>query len=389
MVNISSRRSFFQAVTAAACFTCVESALAGQRAGSLMPTRGKVGRPELPRNEEQGRFRPETRLGLGGVAIGNGFAPASDEQCDATLQAAWASGVRYFDTSPWYGLGLSERRMGVFLKDRPRADFVISTKVGRLLKPASAPPSTPWKDPSPFDYTYNYTAAGVRRSIEDSLQRLGLSHIDVVLVHDLSPDNEDLGGRWLEQFEIARKGAFVELTKLRDEGVIRAWGLGVNRSEPALRTLHVADPDLFLLATQYSLIDHREAVEMTFPALEKRGVSVVVGSPLNAGFLAGRDRFNYRGTVPTSATEKRNKLERVVARYGVDLRTVALQFCAAPSVVASVIPGARTAEQAFANSQSMRVAVPPALWEELRHEGLIHQAAAVPNLAGAEHTVHT
>lgn len=389
MSNTSCRRFFLQALGTAACITCAPNAWADPRPGTLMPTRGRVRRSDLPRNDGRGRFRPETRLGLGGVAIGNGFAPASDEQCDATLQAAWASGVRYFDTSPWYGLGLSERRMGVFLKDRPRDAFVISTKVGRLLKPASTPPPTPWKDPSPFDYTYNYTAAGVRRSIEDSLQRLGLNHIDVVLVHDLSPDNEDLGGRWLEQFEIARKGAFVELTKLRNEGVIRAWGLGVNRAEPALRALQVADPDLFLLATQYSLIDHREAVETTFPALEKRGVSVVVGSPLNAGFLAGRDRFNYRGAVPSSALEKRNKLERVVARHGVDLRTVALQFCAAPSVVSAVIPGARTAEQAFANSQSMRVAVPTELWDDLRHEGLIHHAAAVPELAATERPRHT
>lgn len=388
MFNISCRRRFLQTVGAAALYTCAPSAWADTGPGSLMPTRGKVRAGDLPRNQGRGRYRPETRLGLGGVAMGNGFARATDEQCEATLQAAWASGVRYFDTSPWYGLGLSERRMGAFLKDRNRDEFVLSTKVGRVLKPASAPPSTPWKDPPPFDYRYDYTAAGVRRSIEDSLQRLGLNHIDIVLVHDLSPDNEDLGDRWLEQFEVARKGAFVELTKLRKEGVIRAWGLGVNRAEPALRTLRVADPDLFLLATQYSLIDHREAVETTFPALEKRGISVVVGSPLNAGFLAGRERFNYRGTVPSSALEKRKQLTQVVARHGVDLRTVALQFCAAPAVVSSVIPGARTAEQAFANAQSMRVTVPPQLWEELRHEGLIHRAAAVPDV-GAATNAHT
>jgi len=315
---------------------------------------------------------------LGGVAIGNGFAPATDEQCDAAMRAAWASGVRYFDTSPWYGLGLSERRMGLFLKDQPREEFVLSTKVGRVLKATPSPPSTQWKEPSPFDYRYDYTAAGVRRSIEDSLQRLGLSRIDIVLVHDLSPDNEDLGDRWIQQFEVAKKGAFIELTKLRKEGLIKAWGLGVNRAEPALRTLDVADPDLFLLATQYSIIDHREAVETTFPALEKRGISVVVGSPLNAGYLAGRERFNYKGTIPAGIPEKRAQLERVAHKYGVDLRTIALQFCAAPRVVSAVIPGARTADQARANGLSLRVDVPAQLWTELQKEGLIHERAAVP-----------
>lgn len=352
-------------------------AYAEDRPGTLLPTRGAVKKGDLPENHDRGRFRPPTRLGLGGVALGNGFAPATDEQSEATLQAAWASGVRYFDTSPWYGLGLSERRFGLFLKDQPRDDFVLSTKVGRLFQGAPVPAKTQWKEPSPFSYRYDYSAAGVRRSIEDSLQRLGLGRIDVVFVHDLSPDNDDLGSRWTEHFEVAKKGAFVELSKLRKEGLIRAWGLGVNRAEPALRTLDVADPDVFLLATQYSLIEHQEAVEKTFPAIEKRGLSVVVGSPLNAGYLAGRDRYNYKGTVPEGALEKRKRLQTIANKYGVDLRTVALQFCAAPRVVSAVIPGARTAEQARANGQSLRVVIPPQLWQELKKEGLIHEAAAV------------
>lgn len=376
------RRHFIQALGVTALVSWMPSiALASDRPGSVLPTRGNLRKGGLPRNESGRRFRPSTRLGLGGVAIGNGFAPATDEQCDAAMQAAWESGARYFDTSPWYGLGLSERRMGIFLKDKPRDEFVLSTKVGRVLRAAPSAPSTPWKEPSPFDYRYDYTAMGVRRSIEDSLQRLGLNHIDIVFVHDLSPDNEDLGDRWITQFEVARKGAFTELTKMRKEGLIKAWGLGVNRAEPALRTLDVADPDIFLLATQYSLIEHREAVETTFPALEKRGISVVVGSPLNAGYLAGRQRFNYKGTIPAGVAEKRERLERVVNKHGVDLRTVALQFCAAPAVVASVIPGARTAEQSRANGWSMRVDIPQQLWADLKKEGLIHEGATVPRAA--------
>jgi D-threo-aldose 1-dehydrogenase len=382
MSTPSARRHFLQGLGVAAVASWRPlPALADERPGTLLPTRGVVRKTELPRNEAGGRFRPPTRLGLGGVPIGNGFAPATDEQCEATLQAAWAAGVRYFDTSPWYGLGLSERRFGLFLKDQPRSEFVVSTKIGRLLHGASAAPPTQWKQPSPFNYRYDYTAAGVRRSIEDSLQRLGLGRIDVVFVHDLSPDNDDLGQRWTTQFDVAQKGAFVELSKMRKEGLIGAWGLGVNRPEPALRTLDVADPDIFLLATQYSLIEHDDAVEKTFPAMAKRGVSVVVGSPLNAGYLAGRDRYNYKGTVPAGAAEKRRRLQTISSKYGLDLRTVALQFCAAPSVVSAVIPGARTAEQARANAQSMRVSVPMKLWDELKKEALIHEAAVVPGTA--------
>lgn len=377
MSTILARRHFFGGLGAAALTWSPLAALAEERPGALLPTRGPLRKSAIPKNEAGSRFRPTTRLGLGGVAIGNGFAAATDEQCEATLHAAWASGARYFDTSPWYGLGLSERRIGMFLKDQPRDDFVLSTKVGRLFEAASAPPKTQWKDPSPFNYRYDYSASAVRRSIEDSLQRLGLGRIDIVFVHDLSPDNDDLNN-WNEQFKVAQKGAFVELTKMRKEGLIRAWGLGVNRPEPALRALDAADPDIFLLATQYSLLDHEEALLKTFPALERRGVSVVVGSPLNAGYLAGRDRYNYKGTVPAGAAEKRSQMERIVAQHGVDLRTVALQFCAAPKVVSAVIPGARTAAQAQANGQSLRVSIPPQVWGELKKNGLIHDSAPTP-----------
>ncbi|MFB8831819.1 aldo/keto reductase [Azotobacter sp. CWF10] len=146
------------------------------------------------------------RLGLGGVAIGNGFAPSSDQQSEQTLEAAWAAGVRYFDTSPWYGLGLSERRFGHFLHNRAPDEYVLSTKVGRVLSATRTPPKTMWHAPSPFAYRYDYSADGVRRSVEDSLQRLGVSQLDIVFVHDLAPSNGDIGERWPEYFEQAAKG---------------------------------------------------------------------------------------------------------------------------------------------------------------------------------------
>ncbi|WP_038160060.1 aldo/keto reductase [Verrucomicrobium sp. BvORR106] len=325
-------------------------------------------------------YRPPHRFGLGGVAIGNGFKPTSDSQAEETLAAAWASGVRYFDTSPWYGLGLSERRFGHFLHNQKREDYVISTKVGRLLKAGKPRDKLLWKEPSPFVHTYDYTADGVRRSIEDSLQRLGVESIDIVFIHDLSPDNGDLGERWTEQFNIAAKGAMPALTKMREEGLIKAWGLGVNTIEPALATLKVADPDIFLSATQYSLMHHEDALNRLFPACDDRGVSIVVGAPLNAGFLAGLDRYDYSGKMPESFKEKRARISTLANKHGTDLRTAALQFTAAPPTVSATIPGARSAQQVTENATSMKAQIPAAFWTELKNEGLIAKTAPTPSI---------
>ncbi|MFB8828821.1 aldo/keto reductase [Azotobacter sp. CWF10] len=380
---MTTRRQLLSAAAAGAAVLAASPLLASaQDSGALMPTRGKPGSGPLPTNVPiaGGKFRPSSRIGLGGVAIGNGFAPASDAQCQATLQAAFAAGARYFDTSPWYGLGLSERRFGHFLHNLKREEYVLSTKVGRLLSATDSPPKTMWQEPSPFAYRYDYSAEGVRRSVEDSLQRLGVSRIDIVFIHDLAPDNPDMGERWTEYFEQAAKGAIPELTRMREEGLIKAWGFGVNHPAPALRALEVGDPDIFLLACQYSLLDHQEALDNTLPKLAERGVSVVVGAPLLAGYLAGRDRYLYSGTVPSWAPEKRARIVAIAERHGIDLRTAALQFAAAHPLVSAIIPGARTPEQVQANVQSMRIAIPDEFWETLKREQLIAQNAPVPKL---------
>jgi len=208
---------------------------------------------------------------------------------------------------------------------------------------------------------------------------LGLSSIDIVYVHDLSPDTGELGDKWIDQFNIAAKGAFPELTKMREEGIIKGWGMGVNTPEPILKAMEVADPDICLVAIQYSLVDHKNALEKLFPAMEQKKVKAVIGGPLNAGFLANRDRFNYGDTITAEMTGKRNKINAIIGKYNIDLRTVALQFAAAHPVVAAVIPGASNAEQASSNAQAMATKIPAALWTDLKQAKLIEEQAPVPD----------
>src|ERR1700730_16883171 len=178
-------------------------------------------------------YKPPFKFAIGGVPLGNEFAVVTDKDAYAAIEAAWDAGVRYFDMAPWYGLGLAERRYGNFLHNKERSEYVLSTKVGKLLKASKTAKNKEYFpfSPSPNDVIYDYTASGVRRSIEDSLQRLGMDSIDIAFVHDISPDNEYLPTPWQEQFEIARKGAFPELTRMREEGLIKGWGIGVNRPE--------------------------------------------------------------------------------------------------------------------------------------------------------------
>jgi D-threo-aldose 1-dehydrogenase len=333
------------------------------------------------------RYRPPVGFGLGGVPLGNEFAIVTEAAAQATLEAAWDAGVRYFDTSPWYGLGLSERRFGAFLHTKTRADYVLSSKVGKLLtaspqnKAATYFPFTP----SPNNIRFDYTADGVRRSIEDSLQRMGVDALDIVFVHDISPDNPWLPTPWEEQFEIARKGAFPALTAMREEGTIKAWGVGVNCPQPILKTMEVADPNVCLLASQYSLIDHKTALETVFPAARAKGVSFVVGSSLNAGFISGAARYNYgegNYQIPEPILRKRAQLREVAERHGVDLRTAALQFSKAPDVAAALLVGSASGEQIVADYTAMKVKIPDEFWTELKARKLIEAGAPTPSSAG-------
>ncbi|HEY1987595.1 MAG TPA: aldo/keto reductase [Terracidiphilus sp.] len=328
-------------------------------------------------------YKPPFRFGIGGVPLGNEFAVVTDKDAYGTIEAAWNAGVRYYDMAPWYGLGLAERRYGNFLHDKKRSEFIVSSKVGKLLKASKTAKNKeifPFS-PSPNDVVFDYTAAGVRRSIEDSLQRLGIDSLDIAFVHDISSDNKLLPTPWQEQFEIARKGAFPELTRMREEGLIKGWGIGVNTPEPILRLLEVADPDVCLLASQYSLIDHKNALDQVFPAAKAKNVSFVIGSSLNAGFISGSPRYNYGKDsykIPPAFLEKRNKLREVASNHGVDLRTAALQFSAAPDIAAALVVGASSEQQILADYTSMQTKIPADFWAELKAQNLIEQNAPVP-----------
>ena len=374
-IGTNNRREFMTLATAA-----VGALAAPSLAAAGSSTKGDA---RMATNRARELFKPEFHFGLGGVPLGNEFNKVTDKEAAATYEAAWSAGVRYFDVAPWYGLGLSERRLGHFLHNKKRDDYVLSSKVGKLMKASKSNHHAdlfPLSD-SPNDVVYDYSADGVRRSIEDSLQRLGVDSLDVAFVHDISPDFPYFPTSWEDQFAAAERGAFPALSRLRDEGIIKAWGIGVNTPEPILRVLKVADPDVCLCASQYSLIDHANAVRQVFPAVREKNVSLVIGSSLNAGFISGSPRYNYGPNsykISPAHIEKRDRLRAVAAKHGVDLRTAALQFSATPDVVVALVVGAASEQQILEDYNSMQAKIPAEFWQELKSTGLIEQEAAMP-----------
>ncbi|MBW3524367.1 aldo/keto reductase [Chryseobacterium sp. NKUCC03_KSP] len=318
------------------------------------------------------------KVGLGGVAIGTAFSDISDITASDILSTAWDAGMRYFDTSPWYGLTKSERRFGEYLKSKRRDEFVFSTKVSRLFKevPKDQVPPTMWKNPLDYDFIHDYTSDGVKRSIEESLKRTGLSYIDIIYVHDLSEDQ--VGDRYPYFLKQAQNGAFKALSELRDEGVIKAWGMGVNKIEPILDCLNSADPDICLSATQYSILEHEDAVDRLLPAVKKAGVKLVSGAGFNSGYLAGRERYNYKNQIPKSIAEKYEKLKNIAEKYQVNLIDASIQFVLAAEEFASIIPGASKPEQVIQNAKATQINIPAEFWTDLKSESIIYEKVAIP-----------
>jgi len=321
-----------------------------------------------------------TAFGFGTAPIGNIFNEIDEATSDAMIQCAWDAGVRYFDTAPMYGHGLSELRTGHSLRWKDRDTYVLSSKVGRLLKPAkrSDIDFAPWVNAAPFEVMFDYSYDGVMRSVEDSLQRLALERLDICFIHDI-----DVFTRGAEQpavFEQAMDGAWKALSKLREEGVVTAIGVGVNEWEVCQAALERHDFDCFLLAGRYTLLE-QDALDKFLPLCEERGVAVVVGGGFNSGILAtgavAGAKYNY-APAPARVMEKVRKIEAVCADHKVPLPAAALQFVVAHPVIPSFMAGTRTRAQLEQNLHWFSHDIPADLWAELKAQGLLRRDAPTP-----------
>ncbi|HVY18151.1 MAG TPA: aldo/keto reductase [Rhodopila sp.] len=318
-----------------------------------------------------------TTLGLGTATMGGSRIPITQQSGQAIVTAAWEAGVRYVDTAPFYGFGAAERRVGDALRDKDRDAWVLSTKVGRLLRPRTdnAPSPDGRLSPLPFKVVYDYTYDGLMRSIEDSYQRLGLARIDILYVHDIGvyQHGKELNAHYFAQL---RDSGYKALDELRRTGVVSAIGLGVNETAILMDALKIGDWDAFLLAGRYTLLEQAPLDDL-IPECQRRQTSLVVGGPLNSGILAGRDTWNY-AKAPPKIVDRVRKLQTVCDAHKVPLAAAALQFPLAHSVVACVIPGPRSAEEFNANLPLFTMKIPPSLWSDLRAQNLLHPAAPVP-----------
>ena len=294
-------------------------------------------------------YTPHGPLGVGTAPLGNLGTVVPEDSAVACLKAAWDAGIRHYDTAPHYGAGLAEHRLGNALRSRPRDSYTLSTKVGRLLHALEdrRPMNQGFLHALPFRRTFDYTAAGTVRSLEDSHQRMGLSRFDIVYIHDCSEDWH--GPAWKERFAEAMTGAAQVLTALRDKGEIRAWGMGLNLVEPALACLEAAKPDLFLIAGRYTLLDHT-ALGEAVPRLPRQGRrKSSLGGPYNSGLLAGGTTFNYE-PAKADMVGRADAIRALCERHGTDIKAAALQFCAAHPAVAAVIPGPRSRRRSRART---------------------------------------
>ena len=323
-----------------------------------------------------------TRLGFGSASIGGLFTALDDSQAIATVDHAWTLGIRSFDVAPLYGYGTGERRLGAALRDRPRDEFVLSTKVGRIVRPADrVPPGADidrqaldgrddayYADVSDRRIIFDYSAEGVTRSLEESLARLGLDRVDIVYIHD--PD---------DHWQAAIDGAYPALHRLREQGVVRAIGVGIKQSPMLARFAREAEMDAFLVAGRYTLLD-QDALREVLPLCVERGISVLIGGVMNSGVLADPRpgaRFDYDPASP-EILDRARRLAETCERWSVPLRAAAIQFPLAHPAVAGLIAGVRRIEHLDEYPGFMRWPIPRGLWDELRANGLIDPEAPTP-----------
>ncbi|MED3977718.1 aldo/keto reductase [Priestia megaterium] len=325
------------------------------------------------------------KLGFGTAPLGNMYRNIPEEEAIATVDAAWESGIRYFDAAPLYGAGLAEMRLGEALSKRNRDEYVLSTKVGRVISDELEDTSS--RDMGEkgglFEFgrknkiINDYSADATLRSIEQSLNRLKTHRLDFVYIHDVAQDF--YGDEWVGQFESARTGAFRVLTRLREEGVIKGWGLGVNRVEPIeiMLELEEAKPDVSLLAGRYTLLDHERALQRVMPAAVKHNMDIVVGGPYSSGVLAGGTHFEYQ-KASSDIMAKVEKIKAIADRHHISIKAAAVQFSLANPAVAAVIPGASRPERIAEDKAALNTVIPAAFWEEMREQQLVAAYAPLP-----------
>jgi len=325
------------------------------------------------------------KLGFGTAPLGNMYRNIPEEEAIATVDAAWESGIRYFDAAPLYGAGLAEMRLGEALSKRNRDEYVLSTKVGRVISDELEDTSS--RDMGEkgglFEFgrknkiINDYSADATLRSVEQSLNRLKTDRLDFVYIHDVAQDF--YGDEWVGQFESARTGAFRVLTRLREEGVIKGWGLGVNRVEPIeiMLELEEAKPDVSLLAGRYTLLDHERALQRVMPEAVKHNMDIVVGGPYSSGVLAGGTHFEYQ-KASSDIMAKVEKIKAIADRHQISIKAAAVQFSLANPAVAAVIPGASRPERIAEDKAALNTVIPAAFWEEMREQKLVAPHAPLP-----------
>jgi D-threo-aldose 1-dehydrogenase len=321
-----------------------------------------------------------TPFAFGAAPIGNIFRPIDEETSDAMIQTAWDAGVRYYDTAPMYGHGLSELRCGHSLRWKNRDDYVLSSKVGRILKPGkrSEVDFTPWVDAAANEVIFDYSYDGTMRAFEDSLQRLALERIDISFIHDI--DVFTRGGEQPEVFAQAMDGCWKALERLRSEGVVKAIGVGVNEWEVCHEALKQHDFDCFLLAGRYTLLE-QEALDAFLPLCEERNAAVVVGGGFNSGILATGAvegaKYNY-APAPAEIMQRVAGIEAVCREHDVPLPAAAMQFVVAHPAVPSFIAGTRSVKQLQKNLDWFSHPIPADFWAALKSKGLLREDAPTP-----------
>ena len=313
-------------------------------------------------------------LGLGGAPLGGNFVDLGYAQAEELIQAAKNIGIGYFDTAPWYGFGRSERVMGDVLRG---SEYILSDKVGRLLAPGPVknPADFGMVDPLPFNVVYDYSYDGIMRAYEDSLQRLGLDRIDILLVHDIGEFQH--GQDHVKHFKNLESGGYRAMDELRTAGLIKAIGLGVNENKVCMDALAIGDWDVFLLAGRYTLLE-QTAIDTLFPACRKAGTSIICGGPFNSGVLVGRDSWNY-AKAPKEVIDKARALGVVADEFGIPLPAAALQFPLGDEIVCSVIPGPRDKGELEQIVTWFKTPIPKEFWSTLKAKNLIEPSATVPS----------